>query len=150
MRPADDPRRHRHRAHRTERELETALLRGGRRSSARPAARQRAGPHRVEQLRRRHRGAGRALPRVRHGHARWGDSGPATVDRLDHVAAAIELLDAVGIARPAFVGNSMGGQASLRPATEHPGRISHLVTVGPRRSAGRRRSSAPATARRRA
>ncbi|RBQ19066.1 alpha/beta hydrolase [Spongiactinospora rosea] len=61
----------------------------------------------------------------------WGDSDPATVDRLDHVAAAIEFLDAVGIERAAFVGNSMGGQTSLRLATEHPGRISHLVTMGP-------------------
>src|SRR5690606_19526562 len=61
----------------------------------------------------------------------WGGSDPATVDRLDHVDAAVQFLDALGIDRAAFVGNSMGGQTSLRLATEHPDRISHLVTMGP-------------------
>ncbi|UBU12580.1 alpha/beta fold hydrolase [Nonomuraea gerenzanensis] len=51
--------------------------------------------------------------------------------QLDHVRAPIQFLDALGIERAAFVGNSMGGQAALRLATEHPGRISHLVTMGP-------------------
>ncbi|GAA3167641.1 MULTISPECIES: alpha/beta fold hydrolase [Streptomyces] len=61
----------------------------------------------------------------------WGESDPATVDRLDHVGTAIAFLDALGIGKAAFVGNSMGGQTSLRLATEHPDRISHLVTMGP-------------------
>ncbi|MFE2936290.1 alpha/beta fold hydrolase [Streptomyces sp. NPDC059278] len=61
----------------------------------------------------------------------WGESDPATVDRLDHVATAIRFLDALSIEKAAFVGNSMGGQTSLRLATEHPDRISHLVTMGP-------------------
>ncbi|HEU5029456.1 MAG TPA: alpha/beta hydrolase [Spirillospora sp.] len=61
----------------------------------------------------------------------WGESDAATVDRLDHVDAAIQFLDALGIGRAAFVGNSMGGQTSLRLATEHPDRITHLVTMGP-------------------
>ena len=61
----------------------------------------------------------------------WGESDPATVDKLDHVEAAIQFLDALGIDRAAFVGNSMGGQTSLRLATEHPDRITHLVTMGP-------------------
>ncbi|MFV0457439.1 MAG: alpha/beta fold hydrolase [Actinomycetales bacterium] len=61
----------------------------------------------------------------------WGESDAATVDQLDHVAAAIEFLDALGIERAAFVGNSMGGQTCLRLATEHPDRITHLVTMGP-------------------
>ncbi|MFE2873238.1 alpha/beta fold hydrolase [Embleya sp. NPDC059259] len=60
----------------------------------------------------------------------WGESDPATVDRLDHVEAAIQFLDALGIEKAAFVGNSMGGQTSLRLATEHPDRITHLVTMG--------------------
>ncbi|MFE5531131.1 alpha/beta fold hydrolase [Embleya sp. NPDC056538] len=60
----------------------------------------------------------------------WGESDPATVDRLDHVEAAIQFLDALGIDKAAFVGNSMGGQTSLRLATEHPDRITHLVTMG--------------------
>ncbi|MEN5033093.1 alpha/beta hydrolase [Pseudomonas sp. TWI929] len=61
----------------------------------------------------------------------WGESDAATVDQLDHVSAAIQFMDAVGIEKAAFVGNSMGGQTSLRLATEHPERISHLVTMGP-------------------
>ena len=61
----------------------------------------------------------------------WGDSDAATVDRLDHVDAAVQFLDALGIGKAAFVGNSMGGQTSLRLATEHPDRITHLVTMGP-------------------
>ncbi|ROO87409.1 2-hydroxy-6-oxonona-2,4-dienedioate hydrolase [Actinocorallia herbida] len=61
----------------------------------------------------------------------WGDSDACTVDRLDHVDAAIQFMDALGIDRAAFVGNSMGGQTSLRLAVQHPDRISHLVTMGP-------------------
>ncbi|WP_175781643.1 alpha/beta fold hydrolase [Burkholderia anthina] len=61
----------------------------------------------------------------------WGQSDAATVGQLDHVDAAIQFMDALGIERAAFVGNSMGGQTSLRLATEHPDRITHLVTMGP-------------------
>lgn len=61
----------------------------------------------------------------------WGQSDAATVEQLDHVEAAIQFMDALGIERAAFVGNSMGGQTSLRLATEHPGRITHLITMGP-------------------
>jgi 2-hydroxy-6-oxonona-2,4-dienedioate hydrolase len=76
----------------------------------------------------------------------WGESSAATVDQLDHVEAAVQFLDALGIEKAAFVGNSMGGQTSIRLATEHPDRITHLVTMGPR-SAASPPSSAPATAR---
>ena len=61
----------------------------------------------------------------------WGLSDAVTNDRLDHVEAAVQLLDALGIEKAAFVGNSMGGQTSIRFATEHPDRISHLITMGP-------------------
>lgn len=61
----------------------------------------------------------------------WGQSDAATVEQLDHVDAAIQFMDALGIERAAFVGNSMGGQTSLRLATEYPERITHLVTMGP-------------------
>jgi 2-hydroxy-6-oxonona-2,4-dienedioate hydrolase len=61
----------------------------------------------------------------------WGESDAATVDQLDHVEAAIHFMDALDIDKAAFVGNSMGGQTSIRLATEHPERISHLVTMGP-------------------
>lgn len=61
----------------------------------------------------------------------WGQSDAVTVDRLDHVEAARQFMDALGIEKAAFVGNSMGGQTSIRFATEYPERISHLVTMGP-------------------
>lgn len=61
----------------------------------------------------------------------WGESDVATVDQLDHVDAVIQFMDAVGIEKAAFIGNSMGGQTSLRLATEYPDRISHLITMGP-------------------
>lgn len=60
----------------------------------------------------------------------WGDSDAVTVDRLDHVEAARQFMDALGIEKAAFVGNSMGGQTSLRLAVEHPERLTHLVTMG--------------------
>jgi 2-hydroxy-6-oxonona-2,4-dienedioate hydrolase len=61
----------------------------------------------------------------------WGQSDATTVEQLDHVEAAIQFMDALGIERAAFVGNSMGGQTSLRLATEYPDRITHLITMGP-------------------
>ena len=61
----------------------------------------------------------------------WGDSDACTNEELDHVAAAIEFLDALGIEKAAFVGNSMGGHTTLRLATLHPDRTTHLVTMGP-------------------
>ncbi|GAA0943039.1 alpha/beta hydrolase [Actinocorallia libanotica] len=61
----------------------------------------------------------------------WGSSDACTVDRLDHVEAAVQFMDELGIERAAFVGNSMGGATSLRMAVEHPDRVSHLVTMGP-------------------
>lgn len=60
----------------------------------------------------------------------WGESEAATVDQLDHVDAAIGFMDALGIEKAAFVGNSMGGQTSIRLALTHPDRITHLVTMG--------------------
>ncbi|MDX6740785.1 alpha/beta hydrolase [Actinocorallia sp. A-T 12471] len=72
----------------------------------------------------------------------WGDSDACTVERLDHVEAAVQFMDALGIAKAAFVGNSMGGQTSLRLAVKHPDRISHLVTMGPPLNMGPRLFSA--------
>jgi len=60
----------------------------------------------------------------------WGQSDTVTPDARDHVAAALHLLDALGIEKAAFVGNSMGGATTLRFATEHPDRMSHLITMG--------------------
>ncbi|MDH2412997.1 alpha/beta hydrolase [Nocardioides sp. CER19] len=61
----------------------------------------------------------------------WGASDAVTVDERDHVRAAVELLDALGIEKAALVGNSMGGMTALRFAYTHAERITHLVTMGP-------------------
>ena len=60
----------------------------------------------------------------------WGDSVPATYEERDHPATVIEFLDALGIEKAAFVGNSMGGATSLKVTADHPERVSHLVTLG--------------------
>ncbi|MGE0485308.1 MAG: alpha/beta fold hydrolase [Gammaproteobacteria bacterium] len=60
----------------------------------------------------------------------WGASDVCPVDRLEHVDAAIQFMDALGLERAAVVGNSMGGITAVRLAAEHPGRISHLITMG--------------------
>jgi len=60
----------------------------------------------------------------------WGDSSEADFNTLDSVEAATQLLDALGIDKAAFVGNSMGGHTSLRMAIERPERVSHLITMG--------------------
>ena len=63
----------------------------------------------------------------------WGGSdaiGADDADRYDHVETLVQFLDALGIARAAVVGNSMGGVTALRFAAVHPDRISHLITMG--------------------
>ncbi|WP_181807525.1 alpha/beta fold hydrolase [Streptomyces shenzhenensis] len=61
----------------------------------------------------------------------WGESDPVTTEERDHAKAAVQLLDALGIEKAAFVGNSMGGITTLRLATEYPERVSHVITMGP-------------------
>lgn len=61
----------------------------------------------------------------------WGQSDACTVDRLDHVEATRQFMDALGLQKAAFVGNSMGGHTSMNFAIQHPQRISHLITMGP-------------------
>jgi 2-hydroxy-6-oxonona-2,4-dienedioate hydrolase len=60
----------------------------------------------------------------------WGRSSAVAWDERDHVANAIELLDALGIEKAAVVGNSMGGATSLKLTATHPHRVSHLITMG--------------------
>lgn len=60
----------------------------------------------------------------------WGESESAPFDRIDHIETAVQFLDALGIEQAAFVGNSMGGHTALKLATDHPDRISHLITMG--------------------
>jgi 2-hydroxy-6-oxonona-2,4-dienedioate hydrolase len=61
----------------------------------------------------------------------WGDSDAADFSTLDHVEAAVQLLDEIGVDKAAFVGNSMGGHTAIRLAAERPERVSHLITMGP-------------------
>lgn len=60
----------------------------------------------------------------------WGASDPCPVERLDHVDAALQFMDALDLDKAAFIGNSMGGITAVRLAAEHPGRVSHLITMG--------------------
>ena len=60
----------------------------------------------------------------------WGQSDPVTYEDRDHVKAAIDFLDALGIEKAAFIGNSMGGATSLKVAARHSDRVTHLVTMG--------------------
>lgn len=61
----------------------------------------------------------------------WGDSDEVDFATYDPVRAVVEFLDALGIEKAAFVGNSMGGHTSLRMTIEHQDRVSHLITMGP-------------------
>ncbi|MGN7247455.1 alpha/beta fold hydrolase [Janibacter anophelis] len=61
----------------------------------------------------------------------WGRSSAVTRDDNDHAKAAVQLLDALGIDKAAFVGNSMGGITTLRLVTEYPERVSRVITMGP-------------------
>lgn len=60
----------------------------------------------------------------------WGASDPCPVDKLEHVDATVQFMDALGIGKAAVVGNSMGGCTTIRLASEHPDRVSHLITMG--------------------
>jgi len=60
----------------------------------------------------------------------WGKSSPVSYEERDHVAAVLDLLDALGIEQVALVGNSMGGATTLKFAAVHPERVSHVITMG--------------------
>jgi 2-hydroxy-6-oxonona-2,4-dienedioate hydrolase len=61
----------------------------------------------------------------------WGESDAVSFEDRDHVEAAREFMDALGIEKAAFVGNSMGGMTAIRFAIKYSERISHLITMGP-------------------
>ena len=55
-----------------------------------------------------------------------------TGPRLDYLSGVIQgLMDALGVPRAHFVGNSMGGQAALKLAIDAPGRVGRLALVAP-------------------
>lgn len=60
----------------------------------------------------------------------WGKSHAVSYEDRDHVTSAVQLLDALGIEKAAFVGNSMGGATSLKVAARYPDRVSHVITMG--------------------
>ena len=60
----------------------------------------------------------------------WGASDPCPVERLDHVDATLQFMDALDIEKAAVIGNSMGGVTTVRLAAEHPDKVSHLITMG--------------------
>ena len=52
--------------------------------------------------------------------------------RLDYLSGVIRaFMDALGIARAHFVGNSMGGQAAIKVAIDAPERVGRMVLVAP-------------------
>ncbi len=60
----------------------------------------------------------------------WGQSDPTEPGTVNAPLALKGFLDALGIEKAAFVGNSMGGAATLGFAVEYPERVSHIVTMG--------------------
>lgn len=60
----------------------------------------------------------------------WGDSDAQATQDMDHDATLVELMDALGLASAALIGNSMGAHTAIRFATLHPDRLTHLVTMG--------------------
>ncbi|MCL3820383.1 alpha/beta fold hydrolase [Aeromicrobium wangtongii] len=60
----------------------------------------------------------------------WGKSDTVSYDKRDHAATAQHFLDALGIEKAAFIGNSMGGATSIMFAATQHDRVSHLVTMG--------------------
>jgi pimeloyl-ACP methyl ester carboxylesterase len=59
------------------------------------------------------------------------DKPRTTVPRLDFLSTSIaSFLDAVGVQRAHFIGNSLGGQAALKLAIDHPERVGRLVVIG--------------------
>ncbi len=66
---------------------------------------------------------------VRYDMRSWGRSTTEEVDYSDR-ADAIAVLDALGIGRAPFVGNSRGGMVSIDTAIEYPERVAAVVGVG--------------------
>jgi pimeloyl-ACP methyl ester carboxylesterase len=62
-------------------------------------------------------------------HGRSGGEALPTVDAIADWLVA--LLDAVGVARAALVGHSLGSLAALAAAARHPDRVTRIALVGP-------------------
>ena len=56
---------------------------------------------------------------------------PIEFPKLTNLARIIrDFMDAIGLDRAHFVGNSFGGQAALKTAIDYPDRVGHLVMIG--------------------
>jgi 2-hydroxy-6-oxonona-2,4-dienedioate hydrolase len=61
----------------------------------------------------------------------WGESSPQSLQTgRDQPGAIRQLMDAMGIERGVFVGNSMGGGIATSVTALYPERVSHLITMG--------------------
>jgi 2-hydroxy-6-oxonona-2,4-dienedioate hydrolase len=60
----------------------------------------------------------------------WGGSYPVKAADRNHAEVALQFMDALGLEKAAFVGNSMGGATTIRFAITHPDRMSHMITMG--------------------
>jgi len=59
------------------------------------------------------------------------DKIPIDAPKLTNLARIMrDFMEAVGIARADFVGNSYGGQVALKTAIDYPERVGHLVMIG--------------------
>jgi pimeloyl-ACP methyl ester carboxylesterase len=56
---------------------------------------------------------------------------PRRASAMQYADLLVEVLDRLGVARAALVGNSVGGYAAARLAIDHPGRVAALVLVSP-------------------
>jgi len=63
------------------------------------------------------------------GHGLTGPSGDGDYRGDDMAAAGVKVLDAVGVEKAIWVGNSMGGWVSWRAALSNPERVSGLVLI---------------------
>ncbi len=59
------------------------------------------------------------------------DKIPVDAPKLSNFARIIrDFMDAIGLDQAAFIGNSYGGQVSLKLAIDYPERVSHVVIIG--------------------
>ena len=83
-------------------------------------------PHNVEAFAREHRVLLVDMPQ-------YGKSAkiPIAYPKLTNLARIMrDFMDAIGIERAHFVGNSFGGQMALKTAIDYPDRVGHFVMIG--------------------
>jgi len=56
---------------------------------------------------------------------------PRRASAMQYADALVEVLDALGVTRAAFIGNSVGGYVAARLAIDQPARVAALVLVSP-------------------